>query len=178
MDHAINTVVRDQKVTTAGYQGVPAPNQWFGGPALSSMAGNMVLRDAAGNVVDGLNYGGLVDPWTAEGYQAASGAGESGCSVPSPGMSRGFRFGPSLPASQPNRSAGRYPDGADSDNNCRDFLLQNTVYPVSTRQQPVQTILKSPVWQTLSLVRRLLSVQAQIARPLLSRLLVQRVAPQ
>jgi hypothetical protein len=126
-DHAINTVVRDPNVTTAGYQGTPVPNQWFGGPALSSMAGNMALRDAAGNIVDGLNYGGLVDPWLAEGYQAASGAGESGCYVPSPGINRGFRGAPSSSASQPDRSAGRYPDGADSGFNCRDFLLQTTI---------------------------------------------------
>ena len=31
-DHAIDAVVRDAAVTTAGYQGTPAPNQWFGGP--------------------------------------------------------------------------------------------------------------------------------------------------
>jgi hypothetical protein len=42
-------------------------------------------------------------------------------------MSRGFRGAPSASASQPNRSAGRYPDGADSDFNCRDFLLQTTI---------------------------------------------------
>jgi non-reducing end alpha-L-arabinofuranosidase len=125
MDHAINTVVRDTKVTTAGYQGAVIPNQWFGGPTLSSAAGNMVLRDAAGNIADGLNYGGLVDPWAAEGYQAASGAGESGCFAPSPGVNRGFRNAPA--ASQPDRSVGRYPDGADSDFNCRDFILQNTI---------------------------------------------------
>ena len=77
-DHEINSVVRDEQVTTAGYQGTPAPNQWFGGPALSPNAGNIVLRDAAGLVVDSLNYGGLVDPWAAEGYQATSGAGQSG----------------------------------------------------------------------------------------------------
>jgi non-reducing end alpha-L-arabinofuranosidase len=126
-DHAINTVVHDQKVTNAGYQGNVAPDQWFGGPALSSNAGNMVLRDAAGNVVDGLNYGGLVDPWAAEGYQAASGAGESGCFVPSPVASRGFRMAPTASTTQPNRSAGRFPDGIDSDFNCRDFMLQNTI---------------------------------------------------
>jgi hypothetical protein len=125
-DHTIDAVVRDQKVTTAGYQGTPAPNQWFGGPVLSSRAGNIMLRDAAGNVVDGLNYGGLVDPWAAEGYQAASGTGESGCSVPSPSMSRSFRWWLSSSTTQPNRSAGRYPDGEDSDNNSRDFMLQNT----------------------------------------------------
>ena len=130
-DHTINAVVRDPKVTTAGYQGTPAPSQWFGGPSLSPMAGSIALHDAAGNIVDGLNYGGLVDPWLAEGYQATSGAGESGCFVPSPGMNRGFRGAPSSSTSQPNRSAGRYPDGSDSDFNCRDFLLQTTLSMLS-----------------------------------------------
>ena len=126
LDHPINSVVRDRKVNTAGYQGIISPNQWFGGPALSSQAGNMILRDAAGIVVDGLNYGLLVDPWAAEGYQAASGANESGCFVPSPaGMGRGFRNAPAV--SQPDRSAGRYPDGVDTDFNCRDFMVQNTI---------------------------------------------------
>ena len=85
----------------------------------------MVLRDAAGLVVDSLNYGGLVDPWAAEGYQAASGAGQSGCSAPAPGAGRGGFGGRGGPAAgTPNRSAGRFPDGADTDSNCRDFLLQ------------------------------------------------------
>jgi hypothetical protein len=128
-DHEINAVVRDEKVTAAGYQGTPKPNQWFGGPALSPMAGNMVLRDTAGLVADSLNYGGLVDPWAAEGYQAESGAGKSGSYVPAPGAGRfgfgggfGGRGGPA--AGLPNRSAGRLPDGADTDDNGRDFLLQ------------------------------------------------------
>ncbi len=120
--HAIDAVVRDEKVTTAGYQGTPAPNQWFGGPVLGG-AGTMVLRDAGGRVVDGLNYGGLVDPWAAEGYQAASGAGRSGCSVPSPRGGFGFG-GAGSPAAPPARSAGRFPDGLDTDSNCTDFLLQ------------------------------------------------------
>jgi hypothetical protein len=120
-EHEINSVVRDSVVTVAGYQGTPAPSQWFGGPALHPNAGNMVLRDAAGIVVDSLNYGGLVDPWSAEGYQAASGAGASGCSVPSPGGARGAQA-----ASGIHRSAGRFPDGADSDSNCSDFQLQST----------------------------------------------------
>jgi hypothetical protein len=120
--HAIDAVVRDARVTTAGYQGTPAPNQWFGGPALSPSAGNMVLRDAAGLVVDSLNYGGLVDPWAAEGYQATSGAGQSGCSVPTAGAGRGG-FGGAAAATS-NRSAGRFPDGADTGSNCTDFLLQ------------------------------------------------------
>jgi hypothetical protein len=124
-NHEIDDVVLDEKVTTAGYQGTPEPDQWFGGPALSTSAGNMVLRDAKGNVVDGLNYGLLVDPWTAEGYQGKSGTGEGGCLVPSPVISRGRNVTSS--ASQPNRSAGRYPDGIDSDFNCKDFMLQNTI---------------------------------------------------
>jgi len=126
-DHEIHAVVRDEKVTTTGYQGTSAPNQWFGGPALGPRAGNMVLRDAAGLVVDSLNYGGLVDPWAAEGYQAKSGAGESGCSVPTPGAGRGFGFGGrgGMAASAPNKSSGRFPDGTDTDSNCQDFLLQN-----------------------------------------------------
>ena len=112
--HAIDAAVRDATVATEGYQGTPAPNQWFGGPALSTLAGNMVLRDAAGLVVDSLNYGLLVDPWAGEGYQAASGTGQSGCRVTSPGLAP-----PAI-----NRSAGRFPDGADTDSNCSDFLLQ------------------------------------------------------
>jgi alpha-L-arabinofuranosidase B-like protein/lamin tail-like protein/alpha-galactosidase-like protein len=127
-DHAIDAVVRDAVVTTAGYQGTPLPNQWFGGPALSPSAGNMVLRDAAGLVVDSLNYGGLVDPWASEGYQATSGAGQSGCRVPTPGLGGGFGGPAASSASTPHRSAGRFPDGLDTDSNCTDFLLQ----PAST----------------------------------------------
>ena len=135
-DHAINAVVRDAAVTTAGYQGAPEPNQWFGGPALSSVSastfvppaptlnfGNMILRDAAGVIADSLNYGGVIDPWASEGYQAVSGTGEGGCFVASPAPSGGF--GPAaMMAAAINRSAGRYPDGADTDSNCADFLLQ------------------------------------------------------
>jgi hypothetical protein len=119
-EHAIDAVVRDAAVATAGYQGSPAPNQWFGGPALSTSAGNMVLRDAAGLVVDSLNYGLLVDPWAAKGYQATSGAGQGGCRVTSPGPAGGF----GQAAAAANRSAGRFPDGRDTDSNCIDFLVQ------------------------------------------------------
>ena len=132
-DHAIDAVVRDAAVTTAGYQGTSAsaeamarqaPNQWFGGPALAN-AGAMVLRDAAGLVVDSLNYGLLVDPWAAEGYHGVSGAGQSGCRVTAPGTGRGG--GPGAQGGlASDRSAGRFPDGRDSDSNCNDFLLQAT----------------------------------------------------
>jgi hypothetical protein len=126
-DHAIDAVVRDATVTTAGYQGTPAPNQWFGGPVLSNGAGAMVLRDAAGLVADSLNYGLLVDPWAAEGYHGKSGSGEAGCRVATPGAGRGGggRFGgPAAPVATPHRSAGRFPDGFDTDSNCTDFLVQ------------------------------------------------------
>ena len=119
-DHAINSAVRDAVVTTAGYQG-PPPSQWFGGPALAG-SGCIVLRDAAGLVADSLNYGELVDPWAAQGYQGGTG---SGCSVPAPSAGRGGfggRGGPVGPT--PSVSVGRYPDGADSASNCRDFQVQ------------------------------------------------------
>jgi hypothetical protein len=126
--HAIDAAVRDAAVTTAGYQGTPAPNQWFGGPTLSTSvpyfdftvslnAGSMVLRDAAGLVVDSLNYGGLVDPWAAQGYQETSGPEERGCFVTAPGSGSG-PFG-AVPAF--NTSAGRSPDGSDTGSNCADF---------------------------------------------------------
>jgi hypothetical protein len=136
-DHAIDAVVRDARVTTAGYQ-IPAsgsadavakPNQWFGGPTFSQNAGSIVLRDASGLVVDGLNYGGLVDPWLAEGYQATSGAGQSGCRAPAP--TTGGRGG-GAPVPGFNRSAGRFPDGADTDSNCTDFFTQvATILPAA-----------------------------------------------
>jgi hypothetical protein len=112
--HAINAPVADAAVTNAGYQGPPAPDQWFGGPALSASAGTMVLRDAHGLVADSLNYGGLVDPWAAEGYQGASGTGRGGCFAPSPGT---------------GRSASRIPDGTDTDSNCTDFVRTNNPTP-------------------------------------------------
>ena len=116
--HAINAPVIDAAVTNAGYQGPPAPDQWFGGPALSASAGNMVLRDARGVVADSLNYGSLVDPWLAEGYQGRSGSGQEGCTVTTPGTAAGA-----------GRSAGRYPDGADTDSNCADFITSGNPTP-------------------------------------------------
>jgi hypothetical protein len=133
--HAINAVVHDDAVKTAGYQDTTKPNQWFGGPELTTYAslfgraipvkeGNMVLRDGSGVVVDSLNYGGLVDPWASEGYQAASGAGKGGCFAPAPGAVAGF--GPGASSGAITASAGRFPDGADTDSNCADFLTQAT----------------------------------------------------
>src|SRR5215469_13321705 len=128
--HAINAVVHDAAVTNAGYQPTPAPNQWFGGPELTTNSplfgriislkeGSMVLRDDAGLVVDSLNYGGLVDPWAAEGYQSKAGFEQSGCYAPIPGP-----IGATGQAAATEQSTGRFPDGADTDSNCGDFLTQ------------------------------------------------------
>jgi hypothetical protein len=121
--HAINAPVVDAAVTNAGYQGPPAPDQWFGGPALSTSAGTMVLRDAGGLAADSLNYGGLVDPWSAEGYQGASGSGQGGCFAPSP-----------VSASGAGRSDIRLPDGTDTDSNCADFSITNHPTPGDANQ--------------------------------------------
>ena len=139
-DHSIHAVVHDAAVTIAGYQGSPAPNQWFGGPELTTKSplfghiipvtqGSMVLRDASGLVVDSLNYGGLVDPWAAEGYQATSGMEENGCFAPAPVQSG--VFDPSS-ARTTDSSAGRFPDGVDTGSNCNDFRTQAaTTLPVA-----------------------------------------------
>ena len=133
-NHLIHAPVRDAAVKTAGYQGTPAPNQWFGGPELTTKSpqfgrtltveeGSIVLRDSSGVVADSLNYGGLVDPWAAEGDQAVSGAQISGCYAPAPGSV----FNPWSTVAAPvaiNTSAGRFPDGADTDSNCTDFSTQ------------------------------------------------------
>ena len=117
---AVNAPIVDAAVTSAGYQGSPAPDQWFGGPALSASAGSIVLRDARGNVVDSLNYGSLVDPWAAEGYQGTSGTGQGGCAAPSPGT---------------GGSDVRFPDGHDTDSNCADFILSDNPTPGQANQQ-------------------------------------------
>ncbi len=116
-------------------RGHRAPNRWFGGPEfitndvafgrfnVSFREGDLVLRDASGLIVDSLNYGGMVDPWAGEGFQGVSGSERSGCHSPAPGAVMGF--GPfSAAAEGTNTSAGRFPDGADTDSNCNDFLGQ------------------------------------------------------
>lgn len=124
-DHEINAVVLDKKSNSSGYQHNTPPNQWFGGPTFSKEGGSIVLRDSAGNVADALNYGWIADPWVAEGYHGTSGAGEGGCKVPAP-VHPTNRWETTI-ATQPNLSSGRFPDGKDSDSNCKDFFLQNSV---------------------------------------------------
>lgn len=141
-DHPIHDVVSDAAVKSAGYQGTPAPDQWFGGPELTTRSpqfdhfltveeGSMVLRGSSGEVADSLNYGNLVDPWLAEGYQGTSGARLSGCYAPAPGS--GFEsWSTIVPESPINTSAGRFPDGTDSDSNCIDFSTQTATSLAAT----------------------------------------------
>lgn len=124
--HAVNAPVVVDGVAKAGYQGSPAPDQWFGGPALSA-AGSIVLRDADGRVTDSLNYGRLVDPWLAEGYQGASGSGRAGCTAPVPAATSGA-----------GTSAARYPDGADADSNCGDFVTTRKPTPGASNESALQ----------------------------------------
>ena len=104
----------------------------FGGPELTTRyllfgrmiplrEGSLVLRDASGVVADSLNYGGLSDPWAAKGFQAQAGERSEGCFVAAP--EPGARFGMTGNVGGLNRSAGRFPDGADTDSNCTDFSV-------------------------------------------------------
>ena len=109
--HPIDEAVYDASAEGVGYQGDVAPDQYYGGPQLSLQRGNMTLRDNKGNIVDAVNYGVVVDPWLSEGYHAESGNGKYGSHAPSP--------------DDDQISAGRFPDGADSDDNKMDFALQH-----------------------------------------------------
>ena len=125
-NHDIDDVVFDAKVVDAGYQGCVAADQLFGGPALAANQGNITLRDGKNNIVDALNYGGVVDPWLGEGFQGQSGLEEPGNFVKTPASNT--RVMPGAPAPQaPNLSAGRYPDGYDTDENENDFKLQRAI---------------------------------------------------
>jgi len=121
-NHNIDEPVVDA-ASTAGYHGEVAANQTFGGPALSSGGGNITLRDAKGNIVDAVNYGLVTDPWLGEGYMADSGLDEPGnfANTPYPGRRS---FGLLSNFATAALSAGRYPDGADLDDNKIDFRVQ------------------------------------------------------
>ena len=55
--HPYGAPVVNHMAATVGYQGSPAPNQWFGG-VLSAHAGSIALLDASGTVVvDAMVYG-------------------------------------------------------------------------------------------------------------------------
>ena len=103
-DHAINAVVRDAAVTTAGYQGTPAPNQWFGGPELTTRFRSSAApspsrgqHGAARRLRPGCRQPQLRRPRRPMGRRGLPGrlrTEQSGCYVPAPGAAGGF--GPSV----------------------------------------------------------------------------------
>ena len=124
--HAYSAPVLNPSDATEGYHGPPAPNQWFGGP-LSTSAGSIALLDAGGvAVVDAIVYGSQQSSSSGNGTIAspeiatlASDQRQGGCIVVVPSAGRG-----PVPADTSNRSVGRFPDGADTDSLCHDFLIQ------------------------------------------------------
>jgi len=119
--HAYGAAVVNPLATMSGYQGPPAPHQWFGG-TLSPRAGSIALLDATGAVVvDAMVYGSQQSNSSANGTITSpeiatleGDQGKGGCIVVVPGVAGGA-----------GTSRGRFPDGADTDSNCTDFLLQS-----------------------------------------------------
>lgn len=123
--HPVDDVVYDAGVKDAGYQDDVPADQLFGGPALAPNGGNMVLRNAKGLVVDALNYGRVVDTQYSEGYHGESGKDAMGRFVKTPYITNKDGYNnPVADAVLPNLSAGRFPDGYDTDNNKYDFRVQ------------------------------------------------------
>jgi hypothetical protein len=131
--HSHGAAVVNFLAGTVGYQGPPAPQQWFGGP-LSTSAGSIALMDASGIVVvDAMVYGSQQSNSSGNGTIASpelatleGDQSQGGCIVVVPGAGRG---GPGRGAPTPatdaiNKSVGRFPDGADTGCGCRDFLWQ------------------------------------------------------
>lgn len=117
--HAYGAPVVNPLATAVGYQGPPAPNQWFGGP-LSTRAGSIALMDASGVVVDAMVYGSQQSNSSANGTIASpeiatlvADQRQGGCIVIAPS-----------PTSGAGRSQGRFPDGFDAGKPCADFLTQ------------------------------------------------------
>jgi non-reducing end alpha-L-arabinofuranosidase len=142
--HEYGSAVVNPQVTTAGYQGSPTPNQWFGG-TLSTSAGSIALMDAGGRVVvDAIVFGSQQSSSSANGTIASpelatleGDQSKGGCIVVAAGAGRGgFGRGSGTPtADATSRSLTRTSDGADTDNNCTDFTTQ-TATPGATNQRP------------------------------------------
>ncbi len=125
--HAYGASVLNPLATAVGYQGPPVPNQWFGG-VLSARAGSIALMDG-GAVVDAIVYGSQQSNSSGNGTIASpelatleGDQGKGGCIAVV--ASGGVRPGASA-SGGPNKSVGRFPDGADTDNLCTDFFTQN-----------------------------------------------------
>ncbi len=127
------TAVLNQQAASGGYRGAERPDQWYGAP-LSPVAGSIALMDASGRVIaDAIVYGSQQGNSSANGIITSpeiaileGDQSQGGCIVVVPGSISGQ--GEFVPAAgNTDRSIGRFPDGADTDNNCNDFLLQRTV---------------------------------------------------
>ena len=130
-NHAYGAPVLYPNIKTSGYQG-PAPDQWFGTP-LSTLAGSIALMNADGKlVVDAVVYGSQQSNSSANGTIASpelatleGDQSQGGCIVVVPENRRSSRFATANPV-ETNKSYGRFPDGSDTDSNCKDFLQQST----------------------------------------------------
>lgn len=129
--HEAGAPVSVSAVVSTGYQGDKAPDQWYG-TALSTSAGSLALMDASGKVVvDAVVYGSQQSNSSANGTITSPELAvlegdqkQGGCIVVAPEEGRGTV---ATTTGEINRSLGRYPDGADTDNNCTDFNLQSAI---------------------------------------------------
>ena len=145
-DHPADDVVYDAAVKTAGYQDAAAADLLFGGPALQPYGGTIVLHDSRDRVVDALNYGRVFDAQYAEGYHAESGVDAMGSLVMTPYVVQIDGYHNPVPNVEiPNLSAGRYPDGYDSDNNKYDFHVQPYFHLAEDTQKGGQVIIVSSI---------------------------------
>ncbi len=131
--YSAGTAVLNQLAASGGYRGAVRPDQWYGAP-LSPVAGSIALMDAGGSViVDALVYGSQQSNSSANGIITSpeiavleGDQSNGGCIAVVPGSFSGQgQFVPD--GGKTDRSIGRFPDGADTDSNCSDFLLQRTV---------------------------------------------------
>ena len=119
--HTYGAPVLDAAAANAGYHGEPVPNQWFGG-MLSPNAGSVALMDATGKVVvDAIVYGSQQSNSSANGTIASPALATLEGDQSGGGCIAVVR----LPAGGAGFSLGRYPDGVDTDSNCKDFLMQS-----------------------------------------------------
>lgn len=130
--HEAGAAVVNPMVTSAGYQDT-GPDQWYGMP-LSAAAGSIILTEASGDVVvDAIVYGSQQSNSSANGTITSpeiaileGDQSQGGCITVVPGSFSGS--GQYIPAGgKSDRSVGRMPDGADTDSNCSDFVLQRTI---------------------------------------------------
>ena len=162
--HEYGAAVVNTQVTTAGYNGSTAPNQWFGG-ALSGSAGSIALMDASGKVVvDAMVYGSQQSNSSGNGTIASpelatleGDQSQGGCIVVVPSAGRGgFGMRGGSAGGETNKSLGRFPDGADTDSLCSDFMTQtsNTLLAASeagAKNIKVDSVASFSVGQTISI---------------------------